>query len=301
MSAETETRPPKSRELPELEAEQEIDLGKYGRRLARRWWLLLLGLVVGGLIGWIFSSAASSDVNRAEATIYLGQPLSASGGAQVPSVQTNPAAVREIARSEEVVGEVAEQVGIDPRRLRAGISTSQISGAVVRTGQTNQLFEIAVGGPWPRATVAEVTNLLAAEVVERTSAYADTRIAAYEARLEELDADLEAAEASIARLADAATDPGASSQDRLTAVTLLGFARADRSDRSEERLELELLLAQARDVEKGQVVTEARASAVTPRSSQSSIVVGALIGLIVGLVAALAWDPVVARRRRRAA
>ena len=137
------------------EAEQEIDLGKYGRRLARRWWLLVLGLVVGGLIGWIFSSAASSDVNRAEATIYLGQPLSASGGSQVPSVQTNPAAVREIARSEEVVGEVAEQVGVDAQRLRAGISTSQISGAVARTGQPNQLFDIAVRGPWPRATVAE--------------------------------------------------------------------------------------------------------------------------------------------------
>jgi capsular polysaccharide biosynthesis protein len=297
MSVETETRPAKSRALPELEAEQEIDLGRYGRRIARRWWLLVLGLVVGGLIGWIFSSAASSDVNRAEATIYLGQPLSATGGAGVSSVQTNPAAVREIARSEEVVGEVAEQVGVDPRRLRAGISTSQTSGAVVRNGQTNQLFEITVRGPWPRATVAEATNLLAAEVVERTSAYAGTKISAYEARLEEMDADLEAADAAIARLTDAAADPGASSQDRLTAVTLLGFARGDRSDLSEERLNVELLLAQARDVENGQVVTEARASAVTPRSSRSSIVVGALIGLLVGLVAALAWDPVVARRR----
>jgi uncharacterized protein involved in exopolysaccharide biosynthesis len=298
MSVETKTRPPKSRELPELEAEQEIDLGKYGRRLARRWWLLVLGLVLGGLIGWIFSSTASSDVNRAEATIYLGQPLSASGGSQVPSVQTNPAAVGEIARSEDVVGEVAEQVGIDAQRLRAGISTSQISGAVARTGQPNQLFEIAVRGPWPRATIAEATNLLAAEVVERTSAYADTKLSAYEARLEELDADLEAAEASIARLTDAASDPGALPQDRLTAVTLLGFARSDRSDLSEERVNVELLLAQARDVEKGQVVTEARASAVTPRSNRSSLVVGGLIGLIVGLVAALAWDPVVARRRR---
>ncbi len=299
MSAETETRPPRSRELPELDAEQEIDLGRYGRRLARRWWLLVVGLVIGGLIGWIFSSTASSDVNRAEATIYLGQPISASGGSQVPSVQTNSAAVREIARSEEVVGDVAEQVDVDPRRLRAGISTSQVSGAVARTGQPNQLFEIAVRGPWPRRTVAEATNLLAAEVVERTSAYADTKIVAYEARLEELNSDLEAADASITQLTNVASDPSASAQDRLTAVTLLGFARGDRSDLSQERVDTELLLAQARDVEKGQVVTEARASAVTPRSSQSSIVVGALIGLIVGFVAALAWDPVVARRRRR--
>jgi capsular polysaccharide biosynthesis protein len=299
MTADTETRPPRSRKLPELDAEQEIDLGRYGRRLLKRWWLLVVGVVIGGLIGWIFSSAASSDVNRAEATIYLGQPLSATGGAQVPSVQTNPAAVREIARSDEVVGDVAEQVGVDPRRLRAGISTSQVSGATVRTGQTNQLFELAVRGPWPRATVAEATNLIAEEVVARTSAYADTKITAYEARLEAIDAGIQAAEANIEELTAAATDPGASSQDRVSYVTLLGFARDQRSELSEERLDVELLLAQARDVEKGQVVTEARASAVTPRSSQSSIVVGALIGLIVGLAAALAWDPFVARRRRR--
>lgn len=298
MSADTETRPPKSRALPELEAEQEIDLGRYGRRLLDRWWLLLLGLAIGGLIGWIFSSTASSDVNRAEATIYLGQPLSATGGSGVPSVQTNPAAVREIARSDEVVTAVAEQVGVDPQRLRAGISTSQVAGTTVRTGQTNQLFDVAVRGPWPRSTVAEATNLLAEEVVERTSSYADTKIAAYEARLEELDADLEAAEALVAELTAQASAPDASPDDRVAAVTLLGFARGDRSDISEERLDTELLLAQARDVEKGQVVTEARASAVTPRSSRSSIVVGALIGLIVGLVAALAWDPIVRRRRR---
>ena len=47
MSAETETRPPKSRALPELDAEQEIDLGRYGRRLLKRWWMLVLGLVIG--------------------------------------------------------------------------------------------------------------------------------------------------------------------------------------------------------------------------------------------------------------
>ena len=299
MNAETETRSPRTRALPELEAEQEIDLGRYGRRLARRWWLLVLGVVVGGLVGWIFSSAATSDVNRAEATIYLGQPLSASGGAAVPSVQTNPAAVREIARSEEVVAEVAGQVGVNPRRLRNGISTSQVSGAVVRQGQTNQVFDLAVRGPWAGPTVAEATNLLAAAVVERTSAYADAKIAAYEARLGELETDLDASRARIDELERAASEAGISDDDRLARVTLVGLAQDRYSDIAEERTTTELLLAQARDVEKGQVVTEARASQVTPRSSRSSIVVGALIGLIVGFVAALAWDPIAGRRRRR--
>ena len=38
----------------------------------------------------------------------------------------------------------------------------------------------------------------------------------------------------------------------------------------------------------------------TARSSRTSLLVGALIGLLVGAVAALAAEPIVARRRRSA-
>jgi uncharacterized protein involved in exopolysaccharide biosynthesis len=51
-------------------------------------------------------------------------------------------------------------------------------------------------------------------------------------------------------------------------------------------------------VEKGRLISEARGSAVAARSNRTSIVVGGLIGLIAGIVLALAWAPLQRRRRR---
>ena len=59
---------------PELEAEQEVDFGRYGRRIAHRWWLVLAAAGVGVLVGWLVS-LGGGDVYKATATIYLGQPL----------------------------------------------------------------------------------------------------------------------------------------------------------------------------------------------------------------------------------
>ena len=39
----------------DLEAEQEVDLGRYWSAIVARWWLLLAGLFVGALIGYLVS------------------------------------------------------------------------------------------------------------------------------------------------------------------------------------------------------------------------------------------------------
>ena len=38
---------------PELDAEQEVDFGRYWRVIASRWWLVVGGLVVGLIIGYL--------------------------------------------------------------------------------------------------------------------------------------------------------------------------------------------------------------------------------------------------------
>ena len=40
-----------ARDAPDLDGEAEVDLGRYSRALLARWWLLLVGLVVGAVIG----------------------------------------------------------------------------------------------------------------------------------------------------------------------------------------------------------------------------------------------------------
>ncbi|MEX2103380.1 MAG: Wzz/FepE/Etk N-terminal domain-containing protein, partial [Gaiellaceae bacterium] len=133
--------------------EEELDLRGYGRTIGARWWLVLGAVVLGALIGWLLA-VGGGDVWRARTTIYLGQPIAPSGESQIQSAATNPSTAGVIARSDEVVEEVAAAVGVQPGRLRGGISTRALEGALARLNQT-PLVELSVRGPWGRETVAE--------------------------------------------------------------------------------------------------------------------------------------------------
>ena len=110
---------------PDLDAEADVDLGRYARALAARWWLLLAGLVAGAAIGYVLS-LGGHQVYRAGATVYLGQPLGILGGSAIQSVNTNPSAARAVVKSESVVRQVAASVGMTPSQLRSGISANPV-------------------------------------------------------------------------------------------------------------------------------------------------------------------------------
>src|SRR3982750_438178 len=95
------------------EAEQEVDFGRYGRLLVARWWLPVLGLIVGAIIGYLLTVGGTQRY-KATATLYPGQPYSASGNVQLQAAQTNPSTVRQIARSQLAVANVAKTCKVKP-------------------------------------------------------------------------------------------------------------------------------------------------------------------------------------------
>lgn len=276
------------------DAEQEVDLARYGWAILHRWWLVVGAVIVGGVIGYLVSLGGGT-VYQAKATVYPGQPLTPSSNAQIQSLQTNPSTINQIVKSESVVLAVAAEVGVEPGQLRRGISTKPISGAVSRVGQT-QLVEISVRGPWRRQS-AKAANMLADIVVERISEYPDTKIAQLTQLVVSQNEELEAADGAIERYRTAAEDPGLSSAERLILVGLLSDAQQSRGQVANLQTQTQLSLAVAKDVERGKRLTSASATKVAAKSKQSSIVIGAVIGLVVGLLAALLWDPVKRRVR----
>lgn len=286
-------RDPKAAAKPDLDAEQEVDLGRFWWAILHRWWLVVAAIAVGAVIGYLVS-LGGGDVYRAKATVYPGQPLTPSSNSQIQSLQTNPSTINQIAKSESLVRAVAARVDVPPGQLRSGISTKPVSGAVSKVGQT-QLVEISVRGPWRRQS-AEAANMLAETVVERISAYPDAKIAQLTALLESGNEQLGAIDAAIERYRTGVESGGdLSSAERLVLVGLLSDAQQSRGQLIEQTTTTELSLSLAEDVERGQVVTRATASKVAAKSRRSSIIVGAVIGLVAGLALALAWDPV--RRR----
>jgi len=184
------TSPP----TPDLDAEADVDLGRYGRALAERWWLLLAGLVAGAAIGYVLS-LGGHQVYRAGATVYLGQPLGILGGNQIQSPNTNPSTGRAIVKSESVVRQVAARVGMSPSQLRSGISANAVQGNVAKLGQT-PLVVVAVTGPQP-AKVRAAADALAKILVSRLSGYANAKIETLSAQLASDDKTLATVNAAL--------------------------------------------------------------------------------------------------------
>ena len=143
MSPETEPLRRVPKPAPELDAEGEVDFGRYARAVLGKWWLLLLGVLVGGALGFLYGQGGGSTY-QAQATVYLGQPLSPTGTA-VATLASDPSGVATLARSQAIVNDVAAEVGMPARRLRRGI-TAAILGERNRQTTNVALVGITVRG-----------------------------------------------------------------------------------------------------------------------------------------------------------
>ena len=270
----------------DLDAEREVDFGRYARRIAGKWWLLLIGLVVGAVVGYLYGQTGGSTY-QAQATVYLGQPLSL----QLTPIQTlssDPSGVAAIARSQAIVNEVSQQVGIPPAKLRRNISAA-VLGERNRQTTNVALIGITVRGS-DGAKVEDAANQIAEKVVDqhlelrgredREPAAAPGRPAG-PARLPERPH----------RRGDHAGRAGRGWLDDRPAAAHQPARDARRAARRPHRPHLHDAAAArgAQEVERGRVVSPAASAKVDARSARTSTVVGAFIGLILAMLAALAW------------
>jgi hypothetical protein len=296
VGSKPRNRPP-SRSEPDLDAEQEVDVGRYWRALQAHWWLPLAGLVVGALLGYI-AAVGGGEVYKAETTLYLGQPFSPTGNAPVQGLGTNPTIVSQIARSENSLKAAAAKCGTRVGRLRGKVSTQTVTAAGVRgrvvPGQ-NPLVELSVQAD--RARVAEcVADSLSASVVDAVSPYVDVKINSLNRRLDSLNEQTESLGRKIAAQERAINQSGLTPLEQLVLVSQTENAEQRRGIVEEERQEATQQLALAEEIERARVVVEGGAVKTTARSPQNSAVVGGIIGLILGAIAAMAWPAVAARR-----
>src|SRR5262249_25499728 len=118
---------------------------------------------------------------KATATIYLGQPYSASGNVQLQAAQTNPSTVRAVAHSEFAVTKAAAFCKARPADIRGGISTQTIAGNIAKNGQT-PLVAVSVQAKKRRVSAC-TANELAKIVVDKMSPFANQKIANFSAQV----------------------------------------------------------------------------------------------------------------------
>jgi hypothetical protein len=179
---------------------------------------------------------------------------------------------------------------MSPAALRGHVSTS----TVAQNGQTSAqntnsiLVQITVSLARPKRA-EDAANALA-EIVKKqtTSKYVTQSIQIYQTRVTSFDARLRTLQLKINVLnATLAKDKSLPALDQLVVATELDAAEAAYGQTVDSQGTNQQLLTLAQEIEQTQIVQPAIAKKSVARSRRNSVIVGALIGLVIGAIAAL--------------
>ncbi|MGZ4386239.1 MAG: Wzz/FepE/Etk N-terminal domain-containing protein, partial [Gaiellaceae bacterium] len=266
--------------------------GRYVRILARGWWLIVLGIVLGAVVGYAIARG-SGRLYTAKTTIYLGQPTGSTGSA-LQTLSTNPSTVNTVIHSDLALAQASSKSGIPIGKLRGGVSSQAVSGNLSKLGQT-PLVTIKVSADATRAAVSQAADELARIAIGRTSGYPDLKRKTLEAQIAQTQTRLDDLAKRLAAINASLRDRTISSTDKLVLVTAASSALQQQATLQNAQLQAKLQLVQVQKVEIGHIVIQAHAVKTAARSVRNSAIVGAVIGLIAAAIAAFAVLP---RRRR---
>jgi uncharacterized protein involved in exopolysaccharide biosynthesis len=270
----------------DLDAEREIDLARWRRALRALWWLPVAGLVVGAVVGFVFSLGGSTTY-QATANISLGQPVSP-GGVVISSYSTNPRAIAVIVSSASAQEIAAKAAGLQPGALRGHVSVGTV-GTATGTGaaRTTPLIALTVDGKNGKK-IATAANELAKIVVERTTApYVGTKIRTYKSVLATTKKQLASINLRLSALQTALTKSHLDPLNQLVLVSQVDNAEQRQGNLLDQEATTNQQLAFAQQVESAKIVADAAPVKASAHSARTSLVVGALIGLILGGIAAI--------------
>ena len=274
----------------------EIDLQRYVRRLAARWWIVALCVVVAVAVSLLRSESGNApNLSEARAFVSIGQPLSPNGVPIPGTLNSNPLYPSTLLSQAEWRDAAAEAAGLRRGALAGRVSTQAAGASAARAGTSQQLF-VTVRGPFTPEQAAAAANALAERLATFTSGYQRSKIGQLEARIERLTAqvgELTTDSAGIRERIRGLQDGGAlAATDRAILLTSLGqtlaTTRALQADLQEQLFDSEQQLEATNQIEQSQIVDPAVGRRVGGAASgRSGVVVAAVLGLVVGVLLAL--------------
>jgi hypothetical protein len=276
---------------PQFDAEREVDLARWRRAVVALWWLPVAGLVIGAIVGVLYSFRGGTNY-KATALISLGQPTSP-GGALVPSYATNPRAVSQIVSGAKFQEEAANYADMRPVALRGHVSIGTIGSAGAGAARTQPLISLTVTGTHGK-NIALAANKLADIVVAQTTAsYVQEKIKTFNTTLKNVSGQLKSITKSLASYQAALAEAQKQKLDPLQQLVIVGQennVETRQGNLIAQQETLQQQLAFATQVESAKVVEPAAAVKAAAHTKSTSLVVGALIGLILGAILAITGE-----------
>jgi hypothetical protein len=295
---------------------REVRVTDYARRVARRWYIVVGAVVIA--VGLVFLHAVSGSSNQATATasVYLGQPLATGGGSVITQTpQSNSGIAVTFVKSTATLAEAARAAHLTASKLHGHVSVLATSpsaggtaGSASKTTGGSPTISITVEGPWSRQRVQAAAESLAKSLIGFENRYSDIkrkqlniRIAAEQAEMGQLQASVDRANAAIQAINSSTMSPADKAAASASWGTVLATSTQELGDVSTQLPSDQIALAAVDSIESAQMISDAKGRQVSAVKRRSSLVVAAVIGFIVGVGLALAWDGVRTRRGRAAA
>jgi uncharacterized protein involved in exopolysaccharide biosynthesis len=284
---------------PDVPAEQELDLGRVWRSVLSRWWLLLIGFVVGAIIGLLVSLGGGKQW-KATTEVYLGQPLAANGSAPVTSPPTSLGLATAYINSTYALRRASKASGVPVSQLNGRISVKPILGLTgTKIGQPAPLMQLSVVGSKAGKTqiaAQELGNLVVAQFQPYPSQkikILQADLARDQAQVADINRRLTAAQNAQSSLAGSAANQALVASYAQVISTLSNERFAFQSDITAAKS----AIAQAQGIEMARIVSPALSVSQGGPSRRSGVVIGAIIGLVIGFLVAVLWEPVAAQVR----
>jgi hypothetical protein len=290
---------------PELEAEQEVDFAKLWRALVQHWWLPAVGLVAGAVIGALVTVGHTTSW-KATSQVYLGQALV--GGSLAQLAPTSITLASNAVTSGQTIRAVAAQLGIPTAKLSGHVSTSPVFGETgTKVGAPTPIMAITVSG-LPRHAALAAADALAQAAVVDVARFETSKLGTLRQHLAFDNAQIKAVNDRLASAravqAQVLADKTLSSTDRLLGVVsqnaVITQALTQQIALVQDSFAVQQSITLAQDIGTARVLTLASAHGSPGASRRTAVAIGAFIGLILGIIAALVWEPLVARRRQPA-
>ena len=287
-----------------------IDVGSWFTTLARNWWVIV-GLVVLGIVVGAVVTLAQPKEYTATASVYIGQTTDANGN-PMAGLNSNAKAAVQLLASQVVLEEAAERAGMDisASRLRKQTTVETPSSTVKTTTSVVNIVVISVTDTDPERAAA-AANALSEVLLERLESGVDEKIAVLEKQLAD---NQEAYAASLGaqcrrpkRRSPTSPQGGGSAADKAAAAATwvaLVAGGGDRSRNPSRRASSrrQLLLLSAQQNEQPRMLHEAAVpDSPSGPAMTMNVAIGALAGLVIGVVVAFARRGLAERRAARAA
>ena len=270
-------------------AEREVDLGRWKQAIVEHWWIVVAGLVAGVVAGALFS-LSSGSIYEASVLIAPGQAFSPNGS-PVLVYQSSPRNINDIATSESALREAARKAHVAVSELRGKVTTQSLStGLGSSTSRGSSLIRITVRQHKPRRA-EEAANALGQVLIrDTTSDYVRSSIRTYQSKIASYQRQLGSLSRVIDQYNKTLSTTNVEPFNRLILVNQVDNALLRQGNLNDKITATQQQLTLAQNVEIAQLVSSAAAVKTTARSRRNSILVGALIGVVAGLIAAVVVD-----------